>query len=261
MCFASKHFKHTNWFTVFGLAQQAGINLNFSYIEDVLPDAPLYIVPSLNSNSVSVNAVEKLMNKVENGAILYISASYGFFRNFAKDFGIKIKKMLELENGSEKCLFEENNEQFELILPLVKKFDVELCGAKAIAHTSDWNPLFFEYNYGKGKLFLLLSGFELWLSKLPHTFDKDYYKIYSYLKKNAVTKQILNAEDKFVTVTEHCLSNGNRIVVAINNQNKAVDTILGRANITKVFYGEVYQQDEQVCAALKANDMVVFEIR
>lgn len=246
--------------TVFSLAQQVGMNINFAYIEDTLPDAPLYIVPSLKTNSVSARAVEGLMEKVKNGAVLYVSASSGILRNFVKDFGIKIIKMIELESSSDKSVFSDGEEEFVLDLPLVKKADIELTEAKALAYTSDGYPIFMQCDYGKGKLFLLLSGVEEWLANTPHAFDKGYHKIYSLLKKSVNTKQKLCADNDYVTVTEHLLENGNRIVIAVNNQNKAVDTFLGDGEIKLVHYGKVYSKGNKICAAIDANDMAVFEI-
>lgn len=247
--------------TVFNLAQQAGFNVNFTYIEYTLPDSPLYIVPSLKTNSVSVRAVERLMEKVESGATLYVSASSGILRNFVKDFGIKITKMIELESGLDKSVFSDCEETFVLDLPLVKKADIELTGAKALAYTSDGYPIFMQCDYGKGNLFLLLSGVEEWLSNTPHAFDKGYHKIYSLIKKSINTKQKLCADNDYVTVTEHCLENGNRIVIAVNNQNELVNTVLGKAEIKDVYYGNAYNRENNLYVSLAANDMVVFEIK
>lgn len=116
------------------------------------------------------------MEKVESGATLYVSASSGILRNFVKDFGIKITKMIELESGLDKSVFSDCEETFVLDLPLVKKADIELTGAKALAYTSDGYPIFMQCDYGKGNLFLLLSGVEEWLSNTPHAFNKERYK-------------------------------------------------------------------------------------
>ena len=246
--------------TVFNLAQQAGINIDFAYVTDNIPDAPLYIMPSIKSNSIAVGALNNLMQRVENGAVLYVSASTGILRNFAKDFGIKFVKMIELNSNINKCSFSDGEEDFQLDLPLVKKAEIELTGAKVLARTSDGYPIFVQCDYGKGKLFLLLSGVEEWLFNQPNAFEKGYRKIYALLAKNIKKQQKLCADNDFVTVTEHLLENGKRIAVVVNNQNKAVDTVLGNAEIKSVHYGNVYAKGNKACVALNANDMAVFEI-
>ena len=246
--------------TVFNLAQQAGINLNFAYVTDTIPEAPLYIMPSIKSNSIGVNALDSLMRKVENGAVLYVSASTGILRNFVKDFGIRIVEMIEFQNNYDKCVFSHNTEEFQLDMPLSKKTKIDLVGAKAIAWTSDGYPVFMQCDYGKGKLFLLLSGFEEWLFNQPYAFEKGYHKIYSIIVKSIDKKQKLYSDNDFVTVTEHLLENGNRIVVAVNNQSKDIETFLGKADLKLVHYGTVYSKNNEIYALLDANDMVVFEI-
>lgn len=64
-----------------------------------------------------------------------------------------------------------------------------------------------------------------------------------------------------MTVTEHCLENGNRIVIAVNNQNELVNTVLGKAEIKDVYYGNAYNRENNLYVSLAANDMVVFEIK
>lgn len=244
---------------VFNLAKQAGINLNFAYVEDTLPEAPIYILPSLKTNGVSVGALERLMKKVENGAVLYTSASSGILRNFATDFGIRIVKQVELEKALDECAFSVDGAEFSLTLPFVKKTEIKLDGAKALAYTSDGYPIFMRCDYGKGKLFLLLSGVEEWLSGVPCAFEKGYSKIYSAVKQAAAVRQTLCAEDAFVTVTEHPLPNGNRLAVAVNNRGKETKTLLGKATVKEVYYGEARNSEKGVLVSLKANDMSVFE--
>ena len=246
--------------TVFNLAQQAGINLDYIYIEDVLPDVPIYIIPSLNTNSVSISALDRIMEKVEKGAVLYISASNGILRNFVSDFGIKISKIIEMDTNLDNSVFVCEEEKYELALPISKKMDIKITDAKLLAHTSDGYPIFIQCDYGNGKLYLLFSGIEEWLAKRPHAFDKKYHKIYSLLKNSANTKQRLCADNDYVTVTEHCLENGNRIIIAVNNQNKSIETVLGKAKLEDVYYGKVSCCDNVLIASLEANDMVVFEI-
>lgn len=244
---------------VFNLAQQSGINLNFAYVEDTLPEAPIYILPSLKTNGVSVSALERLMKRVEDGTVLYASASSGILRNFATDFGIRIVKQAELEKTLDECVFSVDEAEFSLTLPLVKKAEIKLDGAKALAHTSDGYPIFMRCDYGKGKLLLLLSGVEEWLSGVPRAFEKGYSKIYSAVKQAACVKQRLCAEDAFVTVTEHPLQNGHRLAVAVNNSCKATKTLLGKATVKEVYYGEASNSEKGITVSLPANDMSVFE--
>lgn len=246
------------------LAQQADINLEFSYIEDNIPDSNLYFLPSIVGCSIGVSALNRLMEKVSNGAVLYVSASEGILRNMSKDFGFHIKNRIELDSSNDTCTFNNSEEDFKLNLPFTRKFNIELTDAKAIGFASDSTPIFTCVNYGKGKIFYLGSAMERYLFGLHHGFEKNYHKIYSIVKSAAKIERLFSSKSTVVTLTEHIIDDNKRIVVAVNNSDKEVNIdISSVCNIknTQLHYGKsVLAKENALSCSIESNDALVFEV-
>ena len=64
----------------FILAKQAGLNIEYQYCTQALKDAKIYLLPSVNSyNFISKTRFEALLQKVHDGAVLYISMDDAYF--------------------------------------------------------------------------------------------------------------------------------------------------------------------------------------
>lgn len=73
------------------LAKRAGINPHFCYALDKIPDSDLYILPCLTAyHAIPKSRLYELLEKVKNGANLYVSADWGFIRDFKEIFGVEV---------------------------------------------------------------------------------------------------------------------------------------------------------------------------
>ena len=171
----------------FFLAAQAGMNLQFAPFTEKLPDAKLYILPSLDTNSVPVAALDALMAKVAAGAVLYVSVGGGLLRNLGRDFGFHINRRYEI-SGAEKITFTDGG---EVTLTPSIRYDITPTTARVLATAPDGTPIFTAADYGKGKLLFLACAVEKHLFYLPHGYDRGHHRIYEAIRREITPDRLL----------------------------------------------------------------------
>ena len=245
----------------FYLAKKAGMNLRFAYIQDELPDAQAYFIPSVDGNTVSIDAVDALMKRVKEGAVLYLSVGDGFLRNLSTDFGFHIHRRYEI-HGTDTMQFTDA----DITLPFKSRlrYDIHLTDAKCLAQAADGTPIFTCSEYGKGKVFFLACPLEKLLFDSDWGYDLGHHKIYESIRAAIPNNRWLLSGDPDVTITEHPVNAATRIIVAVNNsprQQKMVCRKLHEATLTKTHYGVMAQSGEDTLQlSIAPNDAVVFEL-
>jgi len=197
-------------FSAFVLAKQAKIDLEFAYLNDGIPEADSYFFPSICfTQDMSIDQIDKLMKRVEDGAILYLSVNMGFIRNMNTDFGFHINYR-ESVDRVKNIHFNDN------VLPsyFCVRYNIEVEDAKVLASDDDGNPVFLMRDYGKGKLFFLMCPIETHVFAKASAFEKNYYKIYSEIKKYIPTRKVVECDNPMVGVTEHIIDENTRVCVA-----------------------------------------------
>ena len=197
-------------YSSFILAKQARIDLDFCYLGDRIPDSDVYFFPSICfTQDMCADSLDELMKKVENGAVLYISLGTGFTRNINTDFGFHLNYREEINCIKNICFGEEK-------LPALFKVQYRITAEKSkiLATDEEGNPVFLQSDYGKGKLFLLMCPLETYLYGNPSGFEKNYYKLYSAVKDFIPTRKVVSCENHMVGITEHELSDTQRVCVA-----------------------------------------------
>ena len=244
--------------------QKAGLNLRFANISGEIPDAPLYILPSLNTNAVPIGSLERIMEKVRRGAYLYLSIDGGFLRNLGTDFGFRIQSR-SVYGKREQVSFESGNASFSLPLDLPLRFDVTLTSARALGKTEDGTPVFTVSDCGKGKVFFLASPLEKSAFAPEAGYEKGHHEIYRLLKEGLAPDRLLDGDFRDISVTEHPLSTGNRIIVAVNNTPAAHSAAFiktRRSSLAAVYYGlPVSESEDAFTVEVYPNDACVFEIK
>lgn len=248
----------------FYLAKMVGMNLRFAHIEDQLPDAPVYFVPSLNTNGVSVDALDALMQRVKNGAVLYLSVDHGFFRNLSTAFGFHIHSRNEIR-GTDPITFCGEDEGNTVQMSPDLRYNIELTTATCLARASDGTPIFTCADYGKGKVFFLACPIEKQLFDASLGYDKGHHRIYEAVRRCVKTDRWLHSTEPQVTLTEHCTENGTRVIVAVNNTAQACDVVCTWQTahaLVHTHYGEVPMcSADGITLHMAANDAVVFELK
>ena len=243
------------------LAKQANIDLDFAYALNPIPDADVYFLPSLQGNQpITKYRFEELLNKVENGATLYMSYHNSLFRDFPEISGLTVRTRcfadapMNLEMGSECITLDKVNELY--------RYDIEECGEEVLG-TSDNQPVFVKKAYGKGIIYTLLYPLEKMLADKTGAFSNDelprYDLIYREVVKGLNTDKCVDTDSRFIRTTEHRIDEENRYIVAINfsdEKQKCRITLKNGWSISEQYYNS-FESDE---LELGCNDAAIFKI-
>ncbi len=197
----------------FILAKQARLDMTFAYSRDKLPDAKAYFIPSLNSsNAFGSDYINELMQKVADGAVLYLSLGHGFPRNLTDDFGFSIRTRKSCCSPDTLIIGDS-----ELTLQGSVIYDVEKTTAECVAKNKDGQEVFLKSKYGRGTVFVLMYPAETYLyNKMDSFSNNPYYLIYDEIAKKIETTKVVSCENRMIGITEHPLNDAERIIVATN---------------------------------------------
>lgn len=201
------------------LSKQAGYNMRFVYMNQEIPDAPLYILPSLHGWApIFSEALDTLIEKAKNGAHVLISTSNGHLSMFGKLTGLKSRGMFRTPAESI-CRFDD----VELPFTYGTKLLLESVDAHVIAQDDDGTVIFAEKACGKGKILYLNFPVEENLFKSVGNFTDDtkpYYKIYQKAAEGLAINRVAVSANPYVVVTNHKVDDETTIVIAINYSDK-----------------------------------------
>ena len=207
--------------SAFILAKQARLDLSFAYSLDKLPDSKAYFIPSLQSaNAFGANYIKELMSKVEKGATLYISLGNGFPRNLTDDFGFHI---LSRKNVDKTDRVEIDNDTVSIKGNVI--YDLILNGAESLAKNQDGKDVFLKSKYGNGTVYVLMYPVESYLYGLLGGYSDKHYKIYDEIRKSIDTGKVVSCDNRMIGITEHPISENERVIVLTNYGDDAVEAI------------------------------------
>lgn len=229
--------------SAFILAKQANLDLGFTYALDSVPDSPLYILPSLSqSMSIPKRRLDKILENVRNGAVLYVSLGTAFFRDVPGLFGVTFESRTEVR--AEKMLVIDG---VELPVSVDVQYAVEEVTAQVRGRDQDGTPMFFKSDYGKGKIFFLTVPIEKDLSERYGAFFKDgqpdYSIIYRELGAAAGIRRIADSDNRNIRLTEHRINDTEYDLFAINYGSKpgtATITLYGDFDVETIFGPDIH---------------------
>ena len=224
------------------LGKQANLDLGFTYALDPIPDAPLYIMPSLDSSmAIPKRRLDVLLEKVKKGAVLYISIGNAFFRSVPELFGVTFEAR---QDGQCSKTLVVNGEELPVTADAV--FTVESVEAEVIGRDEDGVPMFFKNKYGQGSIYFLTAPVEKYLAAQRGAFyldgQPDYAMVYREIAQAAGVKRLAESSDPLVRLTEHKIADGEYYVFAINysNNDRCTNIVFDRdVDVTTVFGAEL----------------------
>ena len=230
-------------YTVNLLCKQAGLDVQYTDGEDLLPDCTAYLLPSLTGDAVPKRTWNALMEKVAQGATLYISWQDAILANFEKLSGMKVisncmraqPQVTVSLPGISQALTLCNQRR----LNLTPYRDVEILGTEP-----DGNPAFFCHTYGKGNIYFLTFPMETLLADQPDAFENtDYYRLYRQMFCACTNRRILHKSSPQLAVTEHPADDNTCTVVTMNYGPKEPCTLRVQPGWTlyETQYGKVSQ--------------------
>ena len=210
------------------LAKQNHFDLRYRYTSEHEIDAPLYIVPSIKGDvSLYGYEWESLMEKVQNGAILYVSMDNCAITNFNELFGVEVSGR---ELRSTPAIVEFDGEKFTI--PSEVKTYLNVIDAEVLACEADGNPVYVRNKFGKGWCYLLTLPLEKVTGSITGAFHKAeqpaWRKFYAPLAEHVKSQRRITCDNPLVTLTEHPENDNTCWVVAVNNstQTTSVDFTL-----------------------------------
>lgn len=246
------------------LCKQAGLDVRFVDGDDVLPDSPAYLLPSLTGDAIAKRTWNALLKKVEDGAVLYISWQDAILAGFEAMTGMKV-----ISNGMRQ------DTQVDIALPGMetirlcseRRLELAVQNAEVLGTEKDGNPAFICHPYGKGKVYFLTCPMERILADQPKAFENtDCFKLYQLMFRSCTDRKILNRSSVALTLTEHPIDSEKCTVVAMNygtenaysltvREGWALDTA-EYGKVSQPAFGQIVVQPEQnsICRfVLKRN--------
>lgn len=210
------------WETAYGafmLAKQAGLDLRFVMEGTPLPEAPLYLLPSLSGTApIKDRYFRELLSRVEQGAALFITAGDALINFFDKLCGVRCRGWRQ--QGADVLTM--NGKSYPL--HRVNAVAMEPTTATVLGRDQDGEPCFICNRYGKGILYYLDAPLERRFAEQAQLFtDKqpDYGDIYRTVAAD-VLKERVSRRLVSTGITQHPLPDGGQLVVALNYRDKPV---------------------------------------
>lgn len=240
------------------LAKQSNLDMSFSYALDPIPDSPLYILPSVSlAKTITKQRFDELMQKVEDGAVLYLSMDTGLFRDFSGITGVNIAYREQVDTVKTVKL-----NDVTLTIGTTYYLKPESYDATVLAKDENGEGVFFKHKYGKGYVYLLTLPLEKHLANKNGAFFKEeqpsYDIIYREVAKAIKACRIADSDHPFVRLTEHVIDENSRYIFAINYDNKPANakiTVSEEYQIEAVFGNEIVDS----FLKLRENDGALFK--
>ncbi|MGI6335916.1 MAG: glycoside hydrolase 5 family protein [Eubacteriales bacterium] len=201
------------WSAAYGtflLAKQAGMDIEYCDGAYPLPDARTYLLPSLcGGGSMSGRAWRALLDRVRNGANLYLSLDTALVSPFEEFTGLRIRG--RARSGEPVSIARE-----KLTVSPSYHLTAECVTAKALLSEPDGNPVLTVNEYGAGRVYTLLLPIERVAAQEPGIItSQPLYRVYEAMGLWDPTR-VASRDDAGLCMTEHPQDERTRILTLIN---------------------------------------------
>jgi len=218
------------------LSRLAGINCNFCYSEQVIPESDLYIIPSYSQVKVMHKSrYDELKKRVFEGADLYISVADGILSEFESFTGLKVLDSYQYAESGTAIVNDK-----EILFTKARNFLLEPTNAQVIACDDKGNP-FFTYNkYGKGRVFFVNAPIEAGLLTKHNAFDGNEKVIYDTISDKVRASYPVKVLGDNIVMTYHPSDDAGYVVLLNHYKDeKNFELELNDGyTVEKVYYGE-----------------------
>ena len=222
------------------LSKQAGFNVRIRNSEEPPEDSPLYIIPSISGWApLNSNPWNQVLDKVRNGADLYVSFDGGSMTEFEEVFGLESQGMVK--NGPAHTARFSFGE-----ISYTSLFDIHAksVGAEVLAVNEEGNPVFTRNKLGKGHVYFLGFPLEHIVSAETYGFSPDrtqpYYQIYRCFAGKALDANIIQSDNPYLGVTQSRQGDGSYLTAILNYSEKPIkyDGQIKTGWQSEVLYGQ-----------------------
>ncbi|MBP3961889.1 glycoside hydrolase 5 family protein [Paenibacillus lignilyticus] len=258
-----------HWAVAYGsfmLSKQAGFDLTFRFEDQPLPDAELYLLPCVTGvRGMPKRRWEQLLQRVQEGASLYVSVDDGYMLQFSELTGLSVLNRQRRTQPAQVLL---GSIEDQISVPSSFRWTFGSVRAEVLATEEDGNPVLTRAAYGKGTVYFMSLPVELAITQGKETCSKPgenpYWKIYRAISREAVGGRVLSKEDPLVGVTEHPVTDGKRVAVLINHTPEVKSIRVRLADgwqLEDCWRGQAEDDGEQIIVRLAANDGAVILLK
>jgi beta-galactosidase len=248
----------------FILAKQAGFEIEFQKSGQELKDARVYLLPSVKGlDPIFKDSWYRILDRVKAGATLYLSLDFVYMPTLTSPVGIEIKTNIQ-RRGALKFHSKIGNDSLNFETFSERKLNIDPLKCTVLGREADGNPAFILSEYGKGKIYLLTFPLEANLATTTGAFDRgmpSWYRIYNLFAKDVISERILNQDDPYIGVTEHSISEAEKVIVLINynyEESSSDFKLKDGWKISEALYGKLPSGKS---LTIQANDAVVLKVR
>ncbi len=219
------------WAAAYGafiLAKKAGLTLRFVFEEQELPEAEVYIVPSMAGfNAMLRHTQMELMRRVEQGATLYWSGNGMVVSPFEKATGLYVVTRAHAPYAT-------TVELDGVTMRVEAENEVKLTAtdAQVLATDGKGDIAFAVKKLGKGRVYTLNYAIEKLAATVPNATDGDetrkYETFYTHMPLRSAARAAA-CDNATIGLTEHVQDETHRILMAVNHEPFAQDAAIALA--------------------------------
>lgn len=251
-------------YSSFILAAQAGFSLEFQFGDQPLKPANLYLVPSLSGSRYFPQSLWlALLDRVDAGAVLYVSSCDAFIARFKDTIGLEVLTR-EQRSGSAEIQCKDGDGEFRVSAIAGTRLTFSENGAEVLARETDGNPAWVCKRRGKGQIHYLSVPVEVFMANTPGAFHQEamgpIWRVYRQVAAAARLDRVISKDNPFVGITEHPDGATTRIAVLINYSPTASDLTLTLARgwrVAGTLIGGIVQDNR---FRIPANDALVIKL-
>ena len=207
-----------SWRAAYGsflLAKEAGLDIEFCHIDDKLPQAHAYLLPSVSHDHVAAHTLRPILERVKEGAVLYVSVGEALLSPFKEIFGLVPQYRYIPKHPDRVALA---GYTFE-ITPSFKTPYADGT-ARVLARDENGTAVMAESSYGKGTVYFLAYPIEDMAAGAPGVISGEeeipYHLFYRAMPKLRHPDRRTFCDNAHVAITEHTEKDGSHTVVAVN---------------------------------------------
>lgn len=206
------------WAAAYGtfiLAKQAGVDIEFAWVDGHIPEARAYILPDQEGDSSLPRRVQRLLvERVEKGAKLYMSMDGPLMSPFTSMTGLRV---LYRDHRPRTDTVTINGT--EVPLECERSMTCETTDAEVIARTADGRIAFARCRRGAGEVYTLLYPIEKLAATVPGVVDgegaRNMQLFYRALGLRSPEKCAC-VDSPTVGITEHIIDDSRRVLILVN---------------------------------------------
>jgi len=257
-----------DWAVAFGayvLAKQAKLEIAFRHAGQTIPDAPLYLLPSLQGADCLPRRVWlDLLDRVRAGATLYMSLGDGIVPGFDAATGGVVHSRAKAA-GQMTVVLQDGS---VLALPGGDDLRLAVGGAQVLGTRPDTGtPGYWTHPLGAGEVHVFAAPIEDQLTRTPRAFDgadaAPYWKIYRHAAAGATRHRLLQVDNPQIAVTEHPQADGSEIACIINHGATPVSLpfrLRHGARLETIWRGSLHGAGENQRIEIRPHDGVFLKL-